>query len=235
MPINSVFAWFIKKRLHQIELFKQYPIEVQDEIREALVDKASLTQFGKIHNFRKIQSYSDFRSSIPVHSYEDLFKYIEKTFDGEPHILWPGVTRNFAKSSGTSNNRSKFIPITEQNLEDCHYKGGKDLLAIYYGLRPLADLYSGKTLIVGGSQKLNENEHNIVGDLSGIIISNLPLWVEMKRVPSREISLMENWEEKLEAMAIKTMHEDVRVLSGVPSWTYQLLLKILELSNKKNI
>ncbi|MFN4885351.1 MAG: GH3 auxin-responsive promoter family protein [Bacteroidota bacterium] len=235
MPINSVFAWFIKKRLHQIELFKQYPHDVQNEIRDGLIDFASLTTFGKEHQFKKIKSYSDFSSAIPVRKYEDLWHYIEKTLHGETNILWPGQTQNFAKSSGTTNNRSKYIPITEENLENCHYKGGKDLLALYYSLRPMADLYSGKTLIVGGSQKLNSNEHNVVGDLSGIIISNLPIWVEMKRVPSKEISLMENWEDKILAMAKGTMNEDVRVLSGVPSWTQQLLKKILELSGKENI
>ncbi len=235
MPINSVFAWFIKKRLHQIELFKQYPHDVQNEIRDGLVDYASLTTFGKEHHFKKIKTYSDFSTAIPVRKYEDIHGYIEQTLHGEPNVLWPGLTQNFAKSSGTTNNRSKYIPITEENLENCHYKGGKDLLALYYSLRPMADLYSGKTLIVGGSQKLNSNEHNVVGDLSGIIISNLPIWVEMKRVPSKEISLMENWEEKIFAMAKGTMNEDVRVLSGVPSWTQQLLNKILELSNKENI
>lgn len=235
MPINSVFAWFIKKRLHQIELFKQYPHDVQNEIRDGLIDYTSLTAFGKEHQFKKIKNYRDFSSSIPVRKYEDFNRYIERTLDGEANVLWPGRTQNFAKSSGTTNNRSKYIPITEENLENCHYKGGKDLLAIYYSLRPMADLYSGKTLIVGGSQKLNSNEHNVVGDLSGIIISNLPIWVEMKRVPSKEISLMENWEEKIIAMAHGTMNEDVRVLSGVPSWTQQLLKKILELSGKENI
>jgi hypothetical protein len=235
MPINSVFAWFIKKRLHQIELFKQYPHDVQNEIRESLIDFASLTSFGKKHQFQKIKNYTEFADSIPIHKYEDLSDYIEKTMSGESNVLWPGQTQNFAKSSGTTNNRSKYIPITEENLENCHYKGGKDLLALYYSLRPQADLYSGKTLIVGGSQKLNSNEHNVVGDLSGIIISNLPIWVEMKRVPSKEISLMENWEEKIIAMAKGTMNEDVRVLSGVPSWTQQLLKKILELTNKNHI
>lgn len=235
MAGNTVFGWVIKKRLHQMELFKQYPIEVQEEIRQKLIDEAALTAFGKEHKFEKIHTLQDFRNAIPLRSYEEHFPYIERMINGEGNVLWPGKTKWFAKSSGTTNSRSKFIPISNENLEDGHYKGGKDLLAIFYQLRENADLFSGKTLIVGGSTKMTEEEENTIGDLSGIIISNLPFWVEMKRVPQREISLMDNWEEKLDAMALNTMNEDVRVLSGVPSWTLLLLRRILELKKAKHI
>lgn len=221
--------------MHQMELFKQFPFDVQEEVRQKLIDQAALTQFGKEHHFEKIHSTKSFQSHIPIRNYESLFPYIDKAVQGEENILWPGKTTHFAKSSGTSNGRSKFIPITEENLEDCHYKGGKDLLALYYHLRPNADLYSGKTLVIGGSTKLNLDEETIIGDLSGIIVTNLPFWVEIKRVPNREISLMENWEEKLEAMALSTMNEDVRVLSGVPSWTALLLQRILSLKKAAHI
>lgn len=218
-----------------MELFKQYPIEVQEEIRQKLIDEAALTSFGKEHKFEHIHTLDDFRKAIPLRSYEEHFPYIDRMIRGEENVLWPGKTKWFAKSSGTTNNRSKFIPISTENLEEGHYKGGKDLLAIYYHLREEADLFSGKTLIVGGSTKLSAEEENTIGDLSGIIISNLPFWVEMKRVPQREISLMDNWEEKLDAMALNTMNEDVRVLSGVPSWTLLLLKKILELKQAAHI
>lgn len=221
--------------MHQMELFKQFPFDVQEEVRQKLIDQAALTQFGKEHHFEKIHSAKSFQSHIPIRNYESLFPYIDKAVQGEENILWPGKTVHFAKSSGTSNGRSKFIPITDENLEDCHYKGGKDLLALYYHLRPNADLYSGKTLVIGGSTKLNLEEETIIGDLSGIIVTNLPFWVEIKRVPNREISLMENWEEKLEAMALSTMNEDVRVLSGVPSWTALLLQRILTLKKAEHI
>lgn len=236
MPFNTVFSWFMKKRVHQIELFMKYPVEVQQELMHRLVDEAALTRFGLQHSFTKIKSMKEFKAAIPVRTYEDFKPYIEQLRDGEQNVLWPSRLKWFAKSSGTTDDRSKFIPVSKEALEECHYKGGKDLLALYYHQKPTANLYSGKHMVLGGSSKINPfNEEGYTGDLSAIIIRNLPMWVELRRTPSRDIALMDNWEEKIEAMAQATMDEDVHMMAGVPSWTLVLLRRILELKGTDNL
>lgn len=156
--------------------------------------------------------------------------------EGENYLLWPTVTKWFAKSSGTTTHRSKFIPVTNESLQGCHYKGGKDLLAMYYTNHPKRKLYNGKHLIIGGSAELNPLDNNAYfGDLSAIIVKNLPWWAEIRRTPSREIALMSEWEEKIERMAESTIKEDVLILAGVPSWTMVLATKILEITGKNNL
>jgi hypothetical protein len=236
MPFNTVFSWFMKKRVHQIELFMKYPAEVQQELLHRLVDEAALTQFGLQHSFTKIKSLKDFKSAIPVRTYEDFKPYIDRLREGEQNVLWPSRLKWFAKSSGTTDDRSKYIPVSKEALEECHYKGGKDLLALYYHHKPTANVYGGKHLVLGGSSKINPfNEEGYTGDLSSIIIRNLPIWVELRRTPSRDIALMDNWEEKIEAMAQATMDEDVHMMAGVPSWTLVLLRRILELKGTDNL
>jgi hypothetical protein len=236
MPFNSVFSWIIKKRMHQIELFKKYPIEVQSELLRSLVDQAAMTRFGVEHGFPNVHSVSDFKRAVPVRNYEGFIGYIEKLREGQQNVLWPSKLKWFAKSSGTTDARSKFIPVSKEALEECHYKGGKDLLAMYMYQRPTAKIYNGKTLVVGGSSRVNAfNEEGYTGDLSAIIIQNLPIWVELRRTPSKEIALLENWEEKIERMAETTSLEDVSTLVGVPSWTMLLLQRIMELRGAKNI
>lgn len=228
MPFNSVFGWFIKKRLHQMELFMKYPVDVQLELQQRLVDEAALTRFGLEHGFSKIRSVDDFKKAVPIRKYEDFKPYIDRLRDGEQNVLWPSRLKWFAKSSGTTDDRSKFIPVSREALEECHYKCGKDLLALYYQQVPQAKLYNGKNLVLGGSSKINPfNTQGYTGDLSAIIIRNLPMWVELKRTPSRDIALMDNWEEKIEAMARSTVLEDVTMIAGVPSWTLVLLKRIL--------
>ncbi len=236
MPLNSLFSWVIKKRIHQIELFKKYPVEVQTESFQKLVDEAALTRFGLEHNFSNIRTIKDFQHAVPIRTYEEFKPYIDLLREGQQNVLWPSKLKWFAKSSGTTDARSKFIPVTQEALEECHYKGGKDLLALWYNQKPDAKLYAGKTLVVGGSSKINPfNEEGYTGDLSAIIIRNLPIWVELRRIPSRDIALMDNWEEKIEAMAQATMEEDVSILAGVPSWTLVLLKRIMELKGTNNI
>jgi hypothetical protein len=236
MPLNTVFSWFIKKRVHQIELFMKYPSEVQHEVFQRLVDEAALTRFGLQHHFMGIRTMRDFKSAVPIRKYEDFRPYIDELREGKQNVLWPSRLKWFAKSSGTTDDRSKFIPVSKEALEGCHYKGGKDLIALYYHQKPNAALYEGKHLVLGGSSKINSfNDEGYTGDLSAIIIRNLPIWVELKRTPSRDIALMENWDEKIEAMARTTMEEDVRMLAGVPSWTLVLLQRILELKGTDTI
>ncbi len=236
MPFNSVFGWFMKKRIHQIELFMKYPVEVQQEVFRSLIDQAALTRFGIEHGFSKITSAEDFKKAIPIRNYEGFKEYVNLLRDGQQNVTWPSRVKWYAKSSGTTDNRSKFIPVTKEALEECHYKGGKDLLALYYNQKPDAKVYSGKHLVLGGSSKMNDfSDEGYTGDLSAIIIRNLPIWVELRRAPSRDIALMDNWEEKIERIAQTTMDEDIYMMAGVPSWTLVLLKRIMELKGTDNI
>ncbi len=236
MPFNSIFAWVIKKRLHQIELFRKYPEDVQHELFEKLIEQGAQTVYGKQYHFHQIQSYSDFKELVPLNNYESLKPWIDRLMEGEQYLLWPQDTKWFAKSSGTTSERSKFIPVTRESLEDCHYKGGKDLLALYYENFPNRKLYKGKHLIIGGSaQVLPVADDAYLGDLSAIILKNLPWWAEIRRTPSKEIALMTEWEEKIELMARSTIEEDVYIIAGVPSWTMVLAKKILEITGKSNL
>lgn len=236
MALNSVISWFVKKRIHQIELFKKYPIEVQDELLMRLIKSAQHTEWGKQYGYKDIVSPSEFRKRFPVQRYADVLPYVERMKEGRHNLLWGNEIRWFAKSSGTTSGRSKFIPVSHESLEECHYKGGKDLLSLYFHNNPNADAHKGKTLVVGGSKTdIKYGDGSYIGDLSAILLDNLPLWVEFKRTPSLEIALLDDWEEKLDKMARYTISEDVRVLSGVPSWTLVLLKKILELTGKQNI
>ena len=236
MPFNSIFGWIIKKRIHQIELFKKYPIEVQDELFHKMISTAAFTEFGIQYNFAELKTYEDFKSAVPLHHYEDLKPTIDRIIEGEQNLLWPTETKWFAKSSGTTSSVSKLIPVTKESLEDCHFKGGKDLLGIYYNNFDNPQLYKGKHLVVGGSTKINNlSSQSYFGDLSAIIVRNLPWWAEIRRTPSREIALMSEWEEKIELMAQSTLHEDVHILTGVPSWTMMLVNRVIEISGKSNL
>lgn len=236
MPFNSIFSWIIKKRIHQIDLFKQYPLEVQEELRLKLVATAKNTVWGKSHRFSTIKSYADFKNAVPLQEYNSLFPFIQRAMDGELNVLWPKKTNWFAKSSGTTEAKSKFIPVTKDSLEECHYKGGKDLLALYYNNHPKRKLYNGKHLIIGGSAQINQlSTDSYFGDLSAIIVKNLPFWAEIRRTPSKEIALMSEWESKIEKMAHSTINEDVLIIAGVPSWTMVLAKKVLEISGKSNL
>ena len=236
MALNSVLSWFVKKRIHQIELFKKYPIEVQDELLMRLIKSAQYTEWGNKHGYKDISTIQEYKNRFPVQRYEDVLPYVLRMQKGRQNLLWPNEIRWFAKSSGTTSGKSKFIPVSYESLEDCHFKGGKDLLSLYFDSNPEADAHKGKTLVVGGSKyDIKDSDGAYVGDLSAIIMDNLPIWVEMKRTPSLDIALLDNWEEKLDKMARFTLSEDVRVLSGVPSWTLVLLKRILEITGKENI
>jgi len=236
MPVNSVISWIIKKRIHQIGLFMKYPNEVQEELLMSMIRSAQYTEWGKAHDYKNINSPQDYKNKVPVQRYKDVLPFIERMISGEHNILWHNEIKWFAKSSGTTSGRSKYIPVSLESLEDCHFKAGKDLLALYFSNNSSAEAHRGKTLVIGGSKTdLREGDDAYVGDLSAIIMDNLPIWVEMKRTPSLEIALLDDWEEKLDKMARHTISDDVRVLSGVPSWTLVLLKRILEITGKQNI
>ncbi len=236
MPFNALFSWVIKKRIHQIDLFRKFPLEVQEELFRRMLKTAAHTSFGKAHDFNHIKIYSEFKQKVPLQTYEGLKKDVDQLIAGEKNLLWPGTTSWFAKSSGTTSHRSKFIPVTKDSLFECHYKGGKDLLALYYTNYPDRKLYNAKHLIIGGSAKINPiGVNSYLGDLSAIIVKNLPWWAEIRRTPSREIALMDDWEKKLDKMAKQTIKQDVCIIAGVPSWTLVLCNRILEITGKKNL
>lgn len=235
--INSVIAWLMKKRIHQIELFIKYPHEVQTELLRRLLFTAKNTEWGRRYDFKSIGSAEAFASRIPVMDYEQHKSDIERLRQGEQNILWPTEIKLFAKSSGTTSDKSKFIPVSQEALEECHFKGGKDLLSLYCHMHPETKLFSGKAIAMGGSSQILEvnNEIYYQGDLSAILIQNLPAWVEFLRTPNLSIALMDDWESKIEMMARETMQHDVTNISGVPSWTLLLFKKVLEVSGAQNI
>ena len=226
----------MKKRLGQIDLFRKHPIEVQSELLQKLISNGINTEFGKKYQLNNLESYKDFKKNVPLQEYEHVKPYVDRLMAGEQKLLWNTETKWFAKSSGTTSDRSKFIPVTRESLEECHYKGGKDLLAMYYDTYENRKLYNGKHLIVGGSAQINHLFNNsYFGDLSAIIVKNLPWWAEIRRTPAKEITLMSEWEEKIERMAQTTIHDDVYIIAGVPSWTLVLAKRILEITGKNTL
>ena len=232
---NTLMSWVMRKRIHQIELFVKFPHDVQKDWLESLISTARFTEFGKKYHFNEISSYSTFRERVPLSNYEDLSPFIERLRKGEENILWPTESKWFAKSSGTSGHRSKYIPVTKESLKDCHFKGGKDMLSIYCYNYPETQVFNGKSIIMGGSHEPSLSSNKKDGDLSAIIVDNLPLWVNIHQTPNKDIRLMNNFEKKIQQMAMITAKEDVRTISGVPSWMLVLLQKILELKRVENI
>lgn len=229
-------SWIMKKRIHQIGLFMKYPIDVQNEWLDRLMASAYKTEWGKKHDFKSIRSLREFKDRLPLQEYGDIKPYVERMQKGEEDLLWPGETNWFAKSSGTTDAKSKFIPVTKEALEECHFKGGKDMLSIYCNNNPETNIFSGKGLMLGGtSQFLPGKRDSYFGDLSSIIIDNLPFWAEILKTPDSSISLIENWEEKLEKVALTTINEDVTNISGVPSWMLKLLERVLTYSGADNL
>lgn len=237
MPIlNAVISWFMKKRIHQIELFLKYPVEVQMELFKRLISKASITEWGEKYNYSSIETPDQFRERVPLQEYNDIKPYIERLRKGENNLLWPSPIRWFAVSSGTTSDKSKFIPVSSEALEDCHFKGGKDLLSIYCNNNPDTMIFDGKTLGLGGSHDYNsDNPGPYHGDVSAVLMQNLPFWFELIRTPDLSTALMNDWEEKLSRMAHITSRENVTIISGVPSWMLILLKKILEITGENNI
>lgn len=237
MPlINSIFTWIMKKRIHQIELFMKYPHDVQDEWFQSLITTAQATEWGKKYDYQSILTPETFKERVPIQDYNSLKPYIDRMLLGEQNILWPSEIKWFAKSSGTTADRSKFIPVSNEALQECHYQGGKDMLSVYCHNRPDARIMTGKTVVLGGSsQILNTASNSYMGDLSSIILRNLPFWVEYTRVPNLEVTLNPNFEEKIETVAQITAKENVTNLSGVPTWNIVLAKRILEITGCNNL
>jgi hypothetical protein len=238
MPIlNSIAAWLMKKRMHQIELFMKYPHDVQEEWLRRLLKNGSDTEFGKKYGFANISNYEQFKRAIPLQDYETLKPYIERIRRGEQNLLWNEEIRWFAKSSGTTSDKSKFIPVSPESLDGCHYNGGRDMVTIHCVNNPETNLFTGKNLALGGSHQTDyfddyESHH---GDVSAIVIRNLPAWAEYFRAPDISIALMSNWEEKLRQLVDTTKNANVTSLAGVPSWMLVLLREILKEKKMQSI
>ena len=233
--INSFASWVLKQRIHQIELFLKYPNEVQEELLMNLIRATENTVVGKKYDYASINSYSTFAERIPVSTYEELQPLIERTRKGEQHVFWETPIKWFAKSSGTTNAKSKFIPVSPEALEDCHYKAGKDLLCMYLNNNENSEMFMGKSLRLGGSSQIYEDNNTSFGDLSAILIENMPLWADFSSTPNKEISLMSDWETKLPAIINEVKNENVTSFAGVPSWMLVLMNKLLTETGKGNL
>lgn len=238
MPIpivNSIASWFLKKRFHQIELFLKYPNEVQMELLNNLIKTAKNTEIGIKYDFSSINNYKTFCERVPISTYEDTEAMIERSRLGENNIFWPTPIKWFAKSSGTTAGKSKFIPVSVDSLEDCHYAASKDLLCMYLNNNPESQLFVGKGLRLGGSKELYKDNGTVYGDLSAILIANMPFWAEFSSTPSNEVSLMADWETKMQAIVNETVQESVTSLAGVPSWMLVLLNQVLETTGEDSL
>jgi len=223
--------------MHQIELFLKYPHDVQYDWFKELITRASETEWGRKYDYKSIKYYEQYRERVPISSYSDLKPYIDRNRAGEQNILWPSDIKWFAKSSGTTADKSKYIPVSKHALEECHFKGGKDLLSLYINSYPNSLIFDGKSIAMGGSHRISEvnNESYYDGDLSAILIQNLPFWAEMHRTPNLAVALMDEWEEKIEKMAEITSQHNVTNMAGVPSWVMVLIKKVMEIKGVQNI
>jgi phenylacetate-coenzyme A ligase PaaK-like adenylate-forming protein len=234
--LNETIAWLMKRRLPRIQSFMERPMETQEQVFWQLVQSAMFTEWGQLFDYHTISSIKDFQERVPVSTYEDLFPYIERMMQGDQNILWHSDIQYFSKSSGTTNARSKFIPVSKEALDDCHFMGGKDMMTLLVENKPDTEVFSGKGLSIGGSLQSNDlNSRVLTGDVSAVVMKNLPIWAQLIRTPSLDVALMDVWEEKIQKMAEITSQENVTSILGVPTWTLVLIERILEITGKQNI
>jgi hypothetical protein len=234
--LNTTLKWLLQRRLPRIEAMMKDPGAVQQRIFSQLIRSGTRTEWGQKHHYKSIHNVADFQRQVPISSYEDLFPYIERVMMGETKVLWPSPVRWFAKSSGTTNARSKFIPVTPESLDEGHFKGGKDMMALYVANRPDSRTFAGKGLSIGGSLQANPYAVNsAAGDVSAVVMKNLPSWAQFIRTPSVEVALMDEWESKLDRMADITKDQNVTSMLGAPTWGLVLIDKILARTGKQNI
>ena len=230
---NSLLSWIVKKRIYQIDQFILHPKKTQEDVLSSLIYKSKGTFFGIEHNFNKIKSYSDFSKYVPIRKYEEIFKYIKLTREGKKDILWPGKIKWYAISSGTTNSNRKYIPMTKASIMDCHLNAGKDMLSMYCNNFSSTNVFNGKGIMLGGSQNV-KNDY-VEGDLSAILLENLPFWVSIHSSTDVETLLIDDWENKLKKIADNAVRENITNLTGVPSWMLVLLKKIKEMSGVNDL
>ena len=234
--LSPAISSLARMRMWRIEAWKSHAMEAQRDVLQNLVTSAQYTEFGRKYNFSQLFTIRAFKDAVPVHEYEDMKPYIQRIMDGEQNVLWNTPIYWFAKSSGTTSDKSKFIPVSDESLQDCHYKAAKDVLTMYYNFNPESELLTGKGLVIGGSHTINQiNPEVQYGDLSAVLLQNTPFWGHWLRTPDLNIALMDEWENKIEKLANSTIKENVTSISGVPTWTLVLLKRILEITGKKNI
>jgi hypothetical protein len=234
--LSPAISSLARLRLWRIDAWKNNPMDAQREVLQDLVSSAQYTEFGKAYNFSSLFTVKAFKEAVPIHEYEDLKPYIERVMQGEQNVLWNTPIYWFAKSSGTTSDKSKFIPVSEESLQDGHYKASKDVLSLYYQYNPDSALLTGKALVIGGSHTINPvNQEAQYGDLSAVLLQNSPFWGHWLRTPDLGIALMDEWENKIEKLAASTIEEEVTSISGVPTWTLVLFKRILEITGKNCI
>ena len=234
--LSPAISRLARLRLWRMEQWVSDPVSEQREVLQDLVTSAQYTEIGRKYNFSRLFSIKAFKQAVPIHEYDDLKPYIQRIMNGEENLLWNTPVKWFAKSSGTTSDKSKFIPITEQSLQDCHYRAAKDVLTMYYQFNPDSDLLTGKGLVIGGSHNINQvNEEVQYGDLSAVLLQNSPFWGHWIRTPELHIALLDEWEDKIEKLANNTIRENVTSISGVPTWTMVLIKRILEITGKKTL
>ncbi len=232
-PAISRLARF---RNWHIEHWITNPIATQREVLQDLVTHGQYTEFGRKYGFKELFNIRKFKEHVPIHEYEDLKPYIDRLMQGDENITWNTPANWFAKSSGTTNDKSKFIPITKESLEACHFQGAKDVLTLYYNYNTESDLLTGKGLVIGGSHQISKmNEDVQYGDLSAVLLQNTPIWANWIRTPELSIALMDEWEDKIEMLARSTIEEDVTSIAGVPTWTMVLIKRILAITGRSTL
>ncbi len=233
---NSLVTWYLRKRIPNIEHFMQHPHEVQHDLFNHLIESARDTEWGKLYDYKSIKTVDQFKDRVPVGNYETHTPFIERMLKGEQNILWPSEVKWFAKSSGTTSSKSKFIPVTYESLDEGHFQGGKDALLFYHNNNPESKIFDGKGLVMGGSHQINKgNADSYFGDLSAVMMQNMPFWAQYFRTPNLDIAIMDNWDEKIEKMVAATQNEDVTNISGVPTWTLVLIERLFEVTGKNNL
>lgn len=234
--LSPAISRLARLRLGRIEEWMNEPIAAQREVLQDLITHGQYTEFGRKYGFKEIFTIRNFKQAVPIHDYEDLKPYIQRLMEGEEQLLWNTPVNWFAKSSGTTSDKSKFIPITQESLEDCHFQAAKDVLTLYYNINNDSDLLTGKSLVIGGSHQISKvNEEIQYGDLSAILLQNTPFWGQWIRTPELSIALMDEWEGKIESLARTTIEENVTSIAGVPTWTMVLIKRILEITGKSTL
>jgi hypothetical protein len=234
--LSPAISKLARMRLWRIQNWTNHPVAAQREVLQHLVTAGQYTAYGKKYHFTRLFTVKDFKKNVPIQEYDDLRPYILRMMEGEENVLWNTPVNWFAKSSGTSSDKSKFIPISEESLQDNHFQANKDVLSNYYNNFPGSDLLTGKALVIGGSHQINKVNDDIqYGDLSAVLMQNSPFWGQWLRTPELSIALLDEWETKIEQLAMATANENVTSLAGVPTWTLILLKRILEIKNKKTI
>ncbi len=234
--ISPAFRGFIKLRQSAIDNFMHNPIDTQQQVFNNLVGSAQFTEYGKKHKFETINSITEFKKLVPINDYDTLKPYIQRILEGNQNVLWPSPITWFAKSSGTTSDKSKFIPVSKESMDETHYRAGRDVLALYMRQFPQTNITSGKCLVLGGSHQINQlNTESFFGDLSAVMLQNMPLAGQLFRTPELSIALMNEWEEKIEMIAQSTILENVTYMAGVPTWTIVLIKRIFEITGTNNL